>query len=114
MELHKLKDYQVFNQGSLTKKIIFDTPDVLCFILNLMPGQTIPAHQHESSVLIATVLSGQCTVEVNGEKTALAEGSILMVKGEDTFGIPEVKTDLSLYVTLSPNPDNPAYSRGIG
>ncbi len=114
MELRILKDHQVFNKDSLTKKILYNTPETLCFILNLMPGQTIPPHQHEHSMLIATVLAGQCTVEVNGEKAPLSQGLALMVKGEETFGIPEVKSDLSLYVTLSPNPENPAYSKGIG
>lgn len=114
MEVHDLKDYKVFKEEELTKKIIIDTKEVLCFVLNLLPGQTIPTHKHEHSILIATVLAGECRAEVNGGKVQLTEGSVLMVKGEDDFGIPKVAKDLSLYVTLSPNPANPAYSKGIG
>jgi quercetin dioxygenase-like cupin family protein len=113
MELRNLKDYQVFQKTSLTKKIIYDTKDVLCFVLNLLPGHTIPVHQHEQSVLIASVLAGTCEALVNGKPVPLEEGAVLMVKGEDDFGIPAVKADLSLLVTLSPNPSNPAYSKGI-
>jgi hypothetical protein len=113
MEFKNLKDSMVFKPDSLTKKIVLDTPEVLCFILNLQPGQTIPVHKHEHSVLIATVLAGSCVAEVNGAKHDLSVHSALIVKGEDDFGIPQVTVNLSLYVTLSPNPSNPIFAKGI-
>ncbi len=113
MEIHDLKEFMVHKETSLTKKIVLDTPDVLCFVLNLMPGQTIPEHQHEHSTLIATVLQGSATFSVDGQAHELSALRTLIVAGEDVFGIPSVHEKLSLHVTLSPNPSNPIFAKPI-
>ena len=113
MEIKNFSDVIVYDPKTLTKKILFNTKESLCFVLNLMPGQTIPAHRHENSLLTAAVLKGECKIAVNQDQYTLSEGNVFMIEGQDDFAIPEVKKNLSLYVTLSPNPENPAYGQGI-
>jgi quercetin dioxygenase-like cupin family protein len=62
----------------------------------------------------AAVLKGECDIAVNQDRYSLSEGSVFMIEGQDDFAIPEVKKNLSLYVTLSPNPENAVYAKGIG
>lgn len=111
MEIRDLNEILSFSKNGVTKKIVFNTKEALCFILNLLPGQTIPVHRHENAVLIANILSGACEVTVNQDQYELQKGHAFMVKGEDEFGIPLVKSDVSIYVILSPNPTNPEYAR---
>jgi quercetin dioxygenase-like cupin family protein len=114
MEISKLSEAIEYDPDTLTKKILFQTKETLCFVLNLLPGQTIPAHRHERSILIVLVVRGAGDMAVNRDTYALSEGSVFMIAGEDDFAVPKVTKDLSLFVTLSPNPQNPAYAQGIG
>lgn len=113
MEVYDLKEFMEYKETSLTKKIILDTPDVLCFVLNLMPGQTIPEHRHENSTMIATMLWGKGRFTVNGESIELSPPQTLLLKGSDSFGIAQVHEKLSLHVTLSPNPSNPIFAKPV-
>jgi len=113
MEIRNLHESTMFSSNGISKKIVFNTEEVLCFLLNLLPGQTIPAHRHENSVMIATVLNGSCEIIVNQDKFEFEKGHAVLVSGHDDFGITEVMTDLSLYVSLSPNPANPEYAKDI-
>ena len=113
MELKNLNDYVKFKKESLTKQIIYSDSKVLCFILNLLPGHTIPVHKQENSVLTAIVLKGKAVLTVNGKDYELSDDSQLIIELTDDFGIPTVKEDLSLYVSLSPNPENPIYAKPV-
>jgi quercetin dioxygenase-like cupin family protein len=68
MEIRSFPDEMVYDPNTLTKKILFNTKEALCFVLNLMPGQTIPAHRHENSVLTAAVIKGECEIAVNQDQ----------------------------------------------
>jgi quercetin dioxygenase-like cupin family protein len=112
MDIKNLNDNIAFSKTEPIKKIIFSTPEVLCFVLSLSSGQQIPEHKHEDSGLTLTVLKGKGQARVNGRLAALYIGSILYVEGQEEFAIPVVEEDLAVLVTLSPNPENPVYAQG--
>ncbi len=113
MELKNIQDSMVFNDKNLTKRILFSNPKVLAFVLNLKAGQTLPVHKHENSELIYYVLTGSGQIRINDEVSEISFGSVGAASGQDDFSVPLVKEDLSLYVTISPNPSNEIYSKGI-
>ena len=113
MNNQNIKDYVLFRDESLTKKIIYDEEKVLAFVLNLKAGQSIPIHKHGTSALIYHVLGGAGELKVNEEIIKLEEGSIGLVAGEDDFSIPKIDQDLSLYVTISPRPEDDRYAASI-
>lgn len=114
MERKNIKDNIVFSDRSLTKRIILDKKDVLVFVLNFKKGQELPVHKHETSTVVYKVISGSGKVKINDEIEKIVEGDIGVVKGEDDFSIPEVKEDMSLYVTISPRPKNDVYAKNVG
>ncbi|MDD2370407.1 MAG: cupin domain-containing protein [Firmicutes bacterium] len=114
MENKNIKDSIVFSDESITKKIIFDEEKVLVFVLNFKAGQKLPVHKHGSSALLYTVLSGSGEMLVNDKIVKLEEGSIGLVNGDDDFSIPFVEKDMSLFVTLSPRPEDERYAQKIG
>jgi len=114
MNIKNISDSIVFSNDNLTKRIIFSDRQVLNFVLNLRPGQTIPAHRHEQSAVVLFALSGRCKIRVNDETQDIRDGAVLLVRGEDDFEITEVSDDTSLYVTISPNPSSELYSQPFG
>lgn len=114
MDLKNIQDSMIFSDKSLTKRILYATPEVLCFVLNLKAGQTLPVHKHENSGLVYYVLTGIGEIRINDEVSEISFGSVGFAKGQDDFSIPLVKDDLSLLVTISPNPSNDMYSKSIG
>lgn len=103
----------VYDFNQLTKKIVWETKDVLCFVLNLKGGQTIPPHSHENSTLILTVLTGSGDISVSGNQQRLVKGDTVLVKGQDEFGVTYVDEHLSMLATLSPNPSDQKYSKEV-
>ncbi len=113
MDTKNIKDSIVFNDETITKKIIFDEEKVLAFVLNFKAGQQLPVHKHGTSALVYKVLSGSGEMMVNDSTIKIKEGSIGLVNGEDDFSIPKIEEDMSLYVTLSPRPEDDRYAQGI-
>lgn len=114
MNKKNIKDSIVFSDNTLTKRTLFADEHVLSFVLNLKAGQVLPSHKHEKSTVVFTVLSGSAIIKINDESEEIEKGSVVMSKGEDDFEIPKVSEDLSLFVTISPNPSNKLYSKEIG
>ncbi|MBS4022753.1 MAG: hypothetical protein KGZ79_10095 [Dethiobacter sp.] len=59
-------------------------------------------------------LSGNGEIKINNEVQKIKQGSVGLAKGEDDFEIPSVSEDISLYVTISPNPANGLYAKELG
>lgn len=113
MEMKNLMDHMTFSEKSITKKVLFADSNLLSFVLNIKPGQHIAAHRHEHSSLVIGVLAGKGEIAVGFERAWVNAGAVLTVKGEEDFGVPTVEENLSLFVTISPNPSNEIYSREI-
>lgn len=114
MEKKNVQESIVFSDKTLTKRILFADDNVLAFMLNLKAGQTLPAHRHEHSTVVLHTLSGSADLRINDEVQPIGPGSVVQAKGEDDFEIPKVTEDISLYVTIGPNPANHLYSKEHG
>jgi len=103
-----------FKDDHFTKRIIFEEEQVLSFVLNFKPGQSLPVHKHENSAVIFIVLQGKGEVKINEEVQKLHKGSVVLANGKDEFSIPKVEEDLSIFVNISPKPSNTKFSKEIG
>lgn len=114
MNFRNVENSIEFNEDQLTKKIIFDNEQILSFVLNLKKGQTLPVHKHENSSVVLIVLQGKGELQINEEVQKLQKGSAALANGKDEFGIPSVEEDLSLFVSISPRPNDKKYAKEIG
>lgn len=114
MEIKNVNDSIVFLDNTFTKRVLFSTKDVLCFVLSMKRGHVLPVHKHENTSLVMIVLGGSGEIQINDEVERLTKGSVVFAKGEDDFSIPSVTEDITIYVTISPNPSNQLYSKEIG
>jgi quercetin dioxygenase-like cupin family protein len=103
----------VFRDDSLIKRVLHEDANALSFLLNLRPGQSVPRHGHEGATLSLAVLRGAGTVLVNEERAEVTAGVFLALTGADQLAIPDVREDMSILVTISPNPSDPKYAREI-
>lgn len=113
MNVKNMNADMVFRDESLTKRVLYEDKNVLSFLLNLRPGQSVPRHGHERSTLVMEVLRGAGTIQVNDEQANVKAGDFLTLTGADELAIPAVTEDLSLFVTLSPNPSNEMYAKEV-
>ncbi|AJS60464.1 cupin domain-containing protein [Paenibacillus sp. IHBB 10380] len=106
MEKKELLPVKEYNQDKFTKRIIFKSGESVVFVLNFMPGQELPTHQHPGTAVFILVLDGGGTVTVNGEESALVKDDVISCEGEEHFSFKNTgSTPTSLYVVLSKIPD---------
>lgn len=101
--LSELKDYQ---GERFTKRIAYQKGESVVFILNFLPGQELPPHKHPNTDVFILALNGSGTITVDGNDSALEQGEILHLEGEETFSYRNSGDEpASLYVTLTKIPD---------
>lgn len=105
MKLEKIADKIVFSDKTFSKRVLFAEDKVLSFILNMKPGQGLPAHTHENSALVLHILSGQGEATVDGNIQKLSQGDVIYLKGEEVFGFTNTGNEnISCFVVITPNP----------
>lgn len=114
MEFKNAGEFMVFNDETVTKRVLYADKNILSFILNVKAGQTIPPHTHEKSTLILLVLQGSGEIRINDEDERIEKDCVIQAGGDDTFAIPVVSEDMSLFVCISPNPSNKIFSQEVG
>lgn len=115
MEHVRLSERVVPASDRFTKRICFNHSQVLAFVLTFSPGQALPPHRHPGSAVVLQVLQGQGTLTINGEERPIQSGDAVLAEGDEVLAATNTGSDsLALFVTLSPNPTNPAYAKELG
>ncbi|MFO7274762.1 MAG: cupin domain-containing protein [Bacillota bacterium] len=115
MEKANVPAVSVVSEARFTKRICFNHPQVLVFVLTFAPGQELPKHRHPGSTLVVHVSRGSGTVVVDGSETPVSAGDVLLVEGEEEFSVRNTGSEpLVLLASLSPNPTDPRYRQPIG
>lgn len=111
MRSGSIENYLEYSFDHPTKKIIFDTKEILYFVLNLKEGQSIPKHRHEHSKMLLTVITGESEITVGDESAVLHKGDCVLVDGDKNFGISDVVGHFSATISICPRPDDERYSK---
>ncbi len=115
MERVNIAEVSVVSADRFTKKICFNHEQVLVFVLTFAPGQALPAHRHPGSAVVLQVFGGNGTITVDGQESPIKQGDAILVNGDEEMQVRNSGQEtLTLYVTLSPNPTNPAFRKEIG
>lgn len=115
MDRVNVSEVSVRSADRFTKRICFNDPQVLVFVLTFAPGQSLPPHKHPGSKVVLHVHGGSGVMVIDGQEVSVADGDVLLVTGEEELAVRNTgEQDLVLLVSLSPNPTNPAYARPVG
>ncbi|AWB45592.1 cupin domain-containing protein [Paenibacillus sp. CAA11] len=101
-----IQEFQQYQEDRFTKRIIFHEGESTVFLLNFMPGQELPAHNHPGADVFITALTGSGTMVVDGKEHALAQGEAIHIAGNEVFAYRNSGGEpVSLYVVLAKVPD---------
>jgi quercetin dioxygenase-like cupin family protein len=113
MEKNSVKSYMEYSEEKFTKRVIYKKGETTAFVLNFLPGQTLPAHKHPQTEVYLYVLTGSGTIIIDGVETKVAEADLLHVSSEEEMSFKNSGSEpVSLYVVLSKIP-NEAYAKNI-
>ncbi|MCE5169014.1 cupin domain-containing protein [Paenibacillus profundus] len=113
MQKSNLARFQEYQENKFTKRIIHKEAENVIFILNFSPGAELPTHNHPGANVYILVLDGKGTVTSNGAETAVVEGDIMHITGDESFSYRNgADTISSLYVVLTKTP-NERYAQNI-
>jgi len=115
MQRVSVQAVSVQNPNTVTKRVCFQTPEVLVFVLTLGQGHSIPPHKHPGSALVMHVSAGSGLITVDGQEHRVQQGDVILLTGDEELGMQNPGQEpLVLLVSLSPNPSDPAFSREHG
>jgi quercetin dioxygenase-like cupin family protein len=102
MEKNSVKSYMEYSEEKFTKRVIYKKGETTAFVLNFLPGQTLPAHKHPQTEVYLYVLTGSGTIIIDGVETKVAEADLLHVSSEEEMSFKNSGSEpVSLYVVLS-------------
>lgn len=114
MKKFSLSDYRLKPEKKISKRVIFQDPNVLTFILNIAQGAVLPNHTHFTSTLLMKVLQGTANVTIDDQVVPLAENELLQIEGSENMSVENTGNDtLQLYITLSPTPTAVNYAKDV-
>jgi quercetin dioxygenase-like cupin family protein len=102
MERQSIKTYQEFNEEKFTKRVIFNNGNSTAFVLNFLPGQTLPAHKHPGAEVYLLVVSGKGTIIIDGRESEVTEKDLIHTGEDEELSFANTSNDrTSLYVVLN-------------
>lgn len=106
MKIEKINEKIVYNENSISKRLIFNEGKVLNFMLNLKPGQGVPPHTHESSDLVIYIVEGDQGELIADDKTSLvAKGDVIHCYGTEIFSLKNTgNSNMACFCVIAPNP----------
>jgi quercetin dioxygenase-like cupin family protein len=113
MELKSLHEHMEYSEEKFTKRIVFKKGDSTVFILNFMPGQSLPAHKHPGTEVYLLVLNGKGTFTIDGIDTEVNEQNVIHTSADEELAFKNTGSEpVSLYVMLNKIPDD-RYAQNI-
>lgn len=101
MEFKSWKENQAFSEERFTKQVLYRDKQHTNFVLNFLPGQTLPTHRHPGKDVFLLVLQGSGSCQI-GEKTfSISDGDFIHLDDADEIGmVNDSDQPLSIYITL--------------
>ncbi len=111
MKKFSLNDYLVEPEEKVAKRVIYNDDNVLAFVLNIAPGESLPNHTHFECTVLLQAMSGTAQVNVDGKPVAMQENDLIEIDGSEKMSVDNTgNKTLVLYVNISPLPPAERYS----
>lgn len=105
MEVKSLAELMEYSEERFTKRVIHKKDNSVVFVLNFMPGQELPSHQHPGTSVYLLVVDGEGEVTVDGQVTKVVKNDCIWVDGEEHLAFRNSgSVPTSLYVMLAKIP----------
>lgn len=112
MEKFSIADYQEYSEERFTKRVIRKGENT-AFVLNFMPGQSLPEHKHPGTEVYLYSLTGNGTIVIDGKEIEMAQHELVHTSGDESLAFHNTGNELvSLYVVLTKLPGE-EYAKNI-
>ncbi|HET7521841.1 MAG TPA: cupin domain-containing protein [Bacillales bacterium] len=102
MVIKNIREAQAFDVNRIKKKTLFREKKSTAFVVNLMPGQVLPAHRHPGGHIYLLLLEGEGECCVDGESNKLSWRDVLHCRGDEEISLKNTgKKLMSIYVVLA-------------
>ncbi|GHI00535.1 cupin domain-containing protein [Neobacillus kokaensis] len=113
MEKNSMKAFMEYSEEKFTKRIIYKKGETTAFVLNFLPGQSLPAHKHPGTEVYLYVITGNGTIITDGKESEVSEADLIHVNREEEMSFKNSGNEpLSLYVVLSKIPSE-QYAKNV-
>ncbi len=113
MERKSLQEVRDFSEEKFTKRVLFQKGESVVFVLNFMPGQSLPPHKHPGTNVFILVQEGKGIINVDGVETAVSTNDALVCEGEEQFSFSNTgSVPARLYVVINKIP-NQKYAQNV-
>lgn len=94
-------DFQEFNNKRFTKKDLFRLEACTVFMLNFLPGQKMPAHNHLGQDLIFNILQGSGELKIGEALLNVKEAEVIHGNGDHMISFLNTGTEkVSIHVVM--------------
>ncbi|HET7658218.1 MAG TPA: cupin domain-containing protein [Bacillales bacterium] len=97
-----IREAQVFDDNRMKKVSLIRHNGSEAFLINLMPGQTLPSHKHPGHQVFLLVLEGEGECAVGGETQSFEWRDVLHSSGDTELSVSNTgRKMMSVYVVLT-------------
>ncbi|WP_411843883.1 cupin domain-containing protein [Salinicoccus sp. HZC-1] len=102
MEKKTITAAQEFNEESFSKINVFEEENSTLFVINFLPGQQMPEHNHPGRELYLHVIKGSGRFIIDGAAIGVTEDDVIHIGPEEKISFVNDSEDrASIYVTMS-------------
>lgn len=87
MPIFQIHDVKEFSSSKYVIKVPIQTPQVLCQVYCLEPGQAVPVHQHEDTMDVFQVVEGVGKLTLDDEEHTVGPGMVILVSPRQAHGM---------------------------
>ncbi|MFK4996670.1 cupin domain-containing protein [Bacillus sp. N9] len=99
MTIKNVSDVKRFNEGRLVRTQLFQEGKTTAYVLNFLPGQTLPPHPHPDSHVYLYVIEGEGRCTIDDQQYDIAENDVIHAVDKQHVSIENMgDTPLSIYV----------------
>ncbi|GIN92315.1 hypothetical protein J6TS1_25200 [Siminovitchia terrae] len=100
--LKNIKESQEFNESRFVRKKLFQEGKTDAFVLNLLPGQSVPPHPHPNAHVYMYVVEGAGTLIIDEKELTVSQKDVVHCEDQQMLEIENTgDKPLSIYVVLA-------------
>lgn len=100
--LKNINDFQEFNESRFVRTNLFQEGTTTAFMLNLLPGQSVPPHPHPNAHVYLYVVEGEGSFIIDEEELSVSEKDVVHCADRQMLAIENTGAKpLSIFVVLA-------------
>ncbi len=97
-----IQEFQEFNESRFVRKTLFQEGKTNAFVLNLLPGQSVPPHPHPNAHVYMYVVEGEGTFIIDEKELSVSQTDVIHCEDQQVLEIENTgDKPLSIYVVLA-------------